>query len=101
VALQVVLEANRPSVRFLTQDGPQALQLAHRRGLPVDPQLRYRRHGRGFPKKVCLKRDYFPHERSQDHGVILRGTVPLSAFSLVWRGLNPSRSSSSPGRSLP
>jgi hypothetical protein len=56
------------------------------RGLPLDPQLRYY-HARGFRKIVCVKPEYFPHERSQDHGVILRGTVPLSALSPVWRTL--------------
>ncbi len=59
-----------------------------RRGLPVDPQLRYYK-ARGFKKIVCLKRDYFRHERSQDHGAIVRGTVPLSALSVVWQGLRP------------
>lgn len=43
-------------------------------GLPCDPQLRYY-HRRGFKDIVCVKRDYFPHERSQDHGVIVRRDV--------------------------
>ncbi|BEP63299.1 hypothetical protein GmRootV213_38530 [Variovorax sp. V213] len=55
-----------------------------RAGIPVDPQLRYY-HGRGFKDIVCVKRDYFPHARSLDHGVILRGTVPLSLFKPVWK----------------
>jgi hypothetical protein len=60
------------------------------RGLPLDPQLRYY-HGRGFTKVVCVKPGYFPHARSHDHGVILRGTVPLSALSPLWRTLGARR----------
>lgn len=56
------------------------------RGLPIDPQLRYY-FARGFKQIVCVKRDYFPHAASEDIGVILRGTVPLSSCSLVWRAL--------------
>ena len=58
------------------------------RGLPVDPQLRYY-FARGFRRVVCIKQDYFPHAPSQDIGVILRGTVPLSSLAPVWRALNP------------
>jgi len=57
-----------------------------RGGLPLDPQLRYY-HSRGFKEIVCVKPGYFPHERSLDHGVILRGTIPLSALVPVWRAL--------------
>ena len=59
-------------------------------GLPLDPQLRYY-HERGFTELVCVKRNYFPHERSQDHGVIIKGTIPLSRLSPVWRALRSSR----------
>jgi len=58
------------------------------RGLPIDPQLRYYA-GRGFKEVVCIKRDYFPHAASRNVGVILRGTVPLSRWTPVWRGLKP------------
>jgi hypothetical protein len=57
---------------------------ARRSGLPLDPQLRYY-HGRGFDRIVALKPAYFPHERSLDHGVLLRGTVPLSSLAPMWR----------------
>jgi hypothetical protein len=59
-------------------------------GAPLDPQLRYY-HRRGFREIMCIKRNYFPHERSQDHGVILRGTVPLSSLAPVWRVLQAAR----------
>lgn len=57
-----------------------------RRGRPFDPQLRYY-HRRGFTKIVGAKRDYFPHERSLDYGVLLRCTVPLSLLAPVWQRL--------------
>jgi hypothetical protein len=57
-----------------------------RAGLPADPQLRYY-HSRGFKDILCVKPGYFPHERSRDHGVILRGTIPLSALLPVWKVL--------------
>ena len=60
--------------------------MARRQGLPLDPQLRYY-HRRGFTRIVAVKPGYFPHERSQDHGVLLRGTVPLSALAPLWRSL--------------
>ncbi|MGF6851258.1 hypothetical protein [Paraburkholderia sp. CI3] len=55
--------------------------------LPADPQLRYY-HSRGFKEIVCVKPGYFPHERSLDHGVVLRGAIPLSALSPVWQALS-------------
>ncbi len=55
-------------------------------GLPCDPQLRYY-FARGFREVMCIKRNYFPHDASQDHGVILRGTVPLSGLAPVWRAM--------------
>jgi len=59
---------------------------ARRGGMPLDPQLRYY-SSRGFAKIVSIKRDYFPHERSLDHGVLLRGTVPLSMLRPLWSAL--------------
>ncbi|PMS22028.1 hypothetical protein C0Z18_05780 [Trinickia dabaoshanensis] len=59
---------------------------ATRRGMPLDPQLRYYR-SRGFTKIVCAKPRYFPHERSLDYGAILRGTVPLSTLAPLWAAL--------------
>ncbi len=56
---------------------------AQRAGLPLDPQLRYYR-SRGFSKIVAVKPNYFPHERSLDYGVLLRGTIPLSVLSPLW-----------------
>jgi hypothetical protein len=64
----------------------QAYVSTRRGGLPVDPQLRYY-HGRGFRDILCVKPGYFPHAASLDHGVILRGTIPLSALVPVWRSL--------------
>jgi len=57
-----------------------------RSGVPADAQLRYY-HLRGFTDIMCVKPGYFPHERSHDHGVILRGIVPLSALVPVWKAL--------------
>ncbi|TAM92150.1 hypothetical protein EPN42_01675 [bacterium] len=57
-----------------------------RAGLPLDPQLRYYR-SRGFSKIVAVKANYFPHERSLDYGVLLRGTIPLSGFSPLWSAM--------------
>lgn len=55
-------------------------------GRCADSQLRYY-HSRGFKKIVCVKPGYFPHARSLDYGVILRGTIPLSTLAPVWRTL--------------
>jgi hypothetical protein len=55
-----------------------------RAGVPADPQLRYY-HGRGFKEIVSVRPNYFPHEQSLDHGVILCGTVPLSQLKPIWR----------------
>ena len=57
---------------------------ARRDGLPTDPQLRYY-HGKGFRHIVAWKPDYFPHEASLNHGVVLRGRVPLSGARLLWK----------------
>jgi len=65
--------------------GPiEAYVRARRSGMPLDPQLRYYR-GRGFTKIVDVKSNYFPHKRSLDYGVLLRGTIPLSGLSPLWR----------------
>lgn len=58
--------------------------MARRRRLPLDPQLRYY-HRRGFNHIVAIKPGYFPHARSLDHGVLLRGTIPLSVLKPLWR----------------
>jgi predicted metal-dependent hydrolase len=55
-------------------------------GMPRDPQLRYYRQ-RGFRKIVYIRPDYFPHEASQDYGVLIRGTVPLSLAAPLWQRL--------------
>jgi hypothetical protein len=79
--------------KWLTQN-PQAsiyryvhsrcLNLSRRQFLPRDPQLRY--YGqRGFRHIVYIRPNYFPHEASQDFGVLLRGTVPLSGLSALWQ----------------
>lgn len=57
-----------------------------KRGLPRDPQLRYY-HRKGFRDIVAIKPGYFPHEPSLDHGVLLRGAVPLAWLWPVWRML--------------
>lgn len=59
---------------------------AQRAGLPLDPQLRYYR-SRGFSKIVAVKANYFPHERSLDYGVLLRGTIPLSILNPLWSAM--------------
>jgi hypothetical protein len=59
---------------------------ARRQGLPLDPQLRYY-HRRGFTRIVAVKPGYFPHARSLDHGVLLRGSVPLASLGPLWRSL--------------
>ncbi|MFL6697539.1 MAG: hypothetical protein ACJ8GJ_10265 [Vitreoscilla sp.] len=79
-----------PGLRQWLQRHPQGCADKYARmqrsGLPLDPQLRYY-HLRGFKEIVCVKPGYFPHERSQDHGVILRGTIPLSTLVPIWRAL--------------
>jgi predicted metal-dependent hydrolase len=55
-----------------------------RRGVPLDPQLRYY-HRKGFRCVEAVLPDYFPHQPSLDHGVLLRGTVPGSWCAPVWR----------------
>ncbi|MEX3816297.1 hypothetical protein AB3X96_39860 [Paraburkholderia sp. BR13439] len=58
-----------------------------RGSLPADPQLRYY-HSRGFKQIVSVKPDYFPHEPSLDHGVMLRGAIPLAALGPLWRSIS-------------
>lgn len=55
-------------------------------GQPLDPQLRYY-HRKGFRHVVAVLPSYFPHERSLDHGVLLRGNVPGSGLAPLWRHL--------------
>jgi hypothetical protein len=59
---------------------------SRRRGLPLDPQLRYY-HRKGFKEIVAVLPGYFPHEASLDHGAVLRGRVPLSALWPLWQRL--------------
>jgi len=59
---------------------------ARRGGLPQDPQLRYY-HRRGFREIVAVRPGYFPHEDSLDHGVLLRGQIPLARLWPLWRRL--------------
>ena len=66
---------------------PEDYMFARRGKYPLDPQLRYY-HKRGFTKIMCLKPGYFPHRPSLDYGVLLRGTVPLSTLSPVWKALS-------------
>jgi hypothetical protein len=51
---------------------------------PLDPQLRYY-HRKGFRQIVSIQKDYFPHAESLDYGVILRGEIPLSRPTRLWR----------------
>lgn len=57
---------------------------SERQGLPLDPQLRYY-FKKGFRKIVAIKDNYFPHEPSQDVGVLILGKVPLSRLSFIWK----------------
>lgn len=70
---------------------------ARRGGLPLDPQLRYY-HGRGFTRIVAVKPSYFPHDRSLNYGVLLRGTIPLSAIAPLWRQIPLAATQSLTGR---
>ncbi len=66
--------------------GGRCLNFSKRQLLPRDPQLRYYAQ-RGFRHIVYIRPNYFPHEASQNFGVLLRGTVPLSWLSWLWRCL--------------
>jgi hypothetical protein len=59
-----------------------------RHGLPADPQLRYY-HGKGFRDVVAVRPDYFPHEESLDHGVVLRHSLPLREVHWLLRQMPP------------
>ncbi len=52
--------------------------------LPLDAQLRYY-FSKGFTQIVSIQERYFPHAESLDHGVILRGVIPLSGARWLWR----------------
>jgi len=86
----IYLGSPLPGLREWLQRHPHARvgDYAHaRRGrLPLDPQMRYY-HAHGFTDIVAVKPGYFPHERSLDHGVLLRGTVPLSSLAPLWTAL--------------
>ena len=56
---------------------------AKRGGLPRDTQLRYY-HRKGFQQIVSVLPNYFPHQASLNHGVLLRGQVPLSRWNPLW-----------------
>jgi hypothetical protein len=64
----------------------QVEQYVHQRrhGLPADPQLRYY-HGKGFRDVVAVRPDYFPHDESLDHGVVLRHGLPLREMQWLLR----------------
>lgn len=57
---------------------------AKRGDLPLDPQLRYYWR-KGFRSVVACKPDYFPHPESLNHGVVIRGRIPLSSWAPLWR----------------
>jgi len=59
---------------------------ARRGRLPQDPQLRYY-YRRGFREIVAVRPGYFPHEDSLDHGVVLRGRIPLARLWPLWQRL--------------
>jgi hypothetical protein len=77
-----------PGLRSWRQANPQVSVEEYvrerRNGRPRDPQLRYY-HRKGFRHIVAWKPDYFPHEASLDHGVVLRGRIPLSGPAPLWR----------------
>ncbi|MDA8445689.1 hypothetical protein [Paracidovorax valerianellae] len=77
-----------PGLRRALQNGratdAHAYVHARRSGLPVDAQLRYY-HRKGFREIVGVRPDYFPHSDSLDHGVLLRGAVPLAGAWPLWR----------------
>lgn len=77
-----------PGLRRALQEGraPDAHAYVHSRrsGLPVDAQLRYY-HRKGFREIVGVRPDYFPHFDSLDHGVLLRGRIPLAGAWPLWR----------------
>lgn len=68
------------------QGNAQTYVQQRRRGLPLDPQLRYY-HGKGFRHIEAVLPNYFPHARSLDHGVLLRGQVPGARWAPLWRRL--------------
>src|SRR3990167_4901370 len=69
------------------QGNAQTYVRQQRRGLPLDPQLRYY-HGKGFRHIEAVLPDYFPHAGSLDHGVLLRGQVPGARWVPLWRALS-------------
>ncbi len=87
---QIYLGSPIPGFKRALENNPSldVVSYAHtRRGkLPLDPQLRYY-HGKGFTRIVAVLPDYFPHDASLDHGVLIQGTVPLSQLCPVWQRL--------------
>ncbi len=87
---QIYLGSPIPGFKRALENNPSldVVTYAHtRRGkLPLDPQLRYY-HGKGFTRIVAVLPDYFPHDASLDHGVLIQGTVPLSQLCPVWQRL--------------
>lgn len=58
------------------------------RGRPRDPQLRYYDH-KGFHQILKVLPNYFPHEASLDHGVLIATRIPLAWAAPLWRQLPP------------
>lgn len=77
-----------PGLRSWRRDNPETpvedYVYARRNSLPLDPQLRYY-HGKGASEIVTWKPDYFPHEASLDHGVVIRRAIPLAGAAPLWR----------------
>ncbi|MDR7151694.1 putative metal-dependent hydrolase [Hydrogenophaga palleronii] len=72
------------------QGNAQTYVRQRRHGLPLDPQLRYY-HRKGFRHIEAVLPNYFPHARSLDHGVLLRGQVPGARWAPLWRRVSLSR----------
>jgi len=84
----IYLGSPMPGLKRALQCDPalsvQAYAHARRRGLPVDPQLRYY-YRRGFKALVSVRESYFPHEDSMDCAALLKGKVPLAGLGPLWR----------------
>ncbi len=87
---EIYLGSPIPGLRHAMEENPQldVEQYVHSRrgGLPRDAQLRYY-HRKGFNEIVSVVKNYFPHSASLDYGVLLRGRVPLSKLSPLWKVL--------------
>jgi hypothetical protein len=62
------------------------IQLKHplRKQEPYDPQLNYY-YRKGFHEIISLQKDYFPHDKSENYGVIIRNRLPLSDLNWLWK----------------